>query len=200
MAKGTNMSNYGQILRIVAVMGITGATAACSGDTDSMMEHMTEGSAATMSHGPGTPGMEGMEMDSLVMRQHALEADSIVRDMRQHVQTLRQMPAAEWHAAMATHVPRVAGMLSMMDRHMREMDMGMGMGHEHMGDMMGMSAAEHGSMIDDMSALRSDAERLQTASAAEVMSSTPAHLDRLERMLDAMERSAAHMRNAGTMH
>lgn len=142
----------------------------------------------------------GMTMDAAAMQQHAQEADSIVGEMRQHTDELRRLAPDAWPARMDTHVPRVAGMLAMMDRHMREMNMGMGTAHEHAGEMMGMSAEEHTAMLAEMAALRADAETLQTATAAEVTQLMPAHLDRLERMLVMIERGASHMRDGAAMH
>jgi hypothetical protein len=113
--------------------------------------------------------------------------------LRAHVTDMRQLPQEQWHARMDTHAPLVARMLGMMDRHMREMDMGMDMDAAHMGDMMGMSAEDHEAMMSDMAALRTEVAQLQTAGPDEVRAQMPAHLDRLERMIEMMESSADHM-------
>lgn len=141
----------------------------------------------------GMEHMEGMESMEGMMARHAQEADSMTAVMRQHVQQMRQLPPEQWHDRMEEHVTRVSQMLNLMNRQMREMDMGMDMGHERMSEMMGMSGEEHRRMADEMQALRSDLEQLQTASGDQVRDRMPDHLDRLDRMLEMMERAAAHM-------
>ncbi|CAN5730950.1 hypothetical protein BH23GEM9_BH23GEM9_20380 [soil metagenome] len=175
---------------IIAVVAALAIGACSSGDSASEMD--------TADPTPPAGEHGGMAMDSAAMQQHAQEADSVVRAMRQHADRLRQLPPAEWPARMNDHVARVAGMLAMMDRHIREMNVGMGSGHEHMSEMMGMTAEDHTAMMAEMGALRADAETLQTATAAQVTQLMPAHLDRLERMLSMMERGAAHMRAGAT--
>jgi hypothetical protein len=137
--------------------------------------------------------MSGMDMDPAVMHRHAQEADSMVAAMRVHVQQMRQLSLDEQHARIGEHVSQISRMLSMTDRHMREMDHGMRMDDAHMGEMMGMSAEEHRHMMEQMGALRSEADRLQTASQAEIRQLMPDHLGRLELMIQMMERSAAHL-------
>jgi hypothetical protein len=171
--------------------GITAAvaavTVACAGD--SRPEPADTPSAAAQDaadHG-------SMQMDPAVMQRHAAEADSAVADVRQHVQRMRQLSAAQQHERIGEHTTRLAGLLNLMDNHMREMDMGMNMGDDHMGAMMGMSAEEHRQMMAEVQTLRSEAEALQVASAADVARQMPTHLQRLEGLLDMMSRSAAHM-------
>jgi copper/silver efflux system protein len=137
----------------------------------------------------GMPGMEGM------MQRHADEADAMGTSVRQHVQEMRQLPPEGWHDRMGEHVGQVSRMLSLMTRHMREMDMGMGMSDEEMGRMMGMTGEEHRRMMEDMQALRAEVETLQTASRDEVRERMPAHLDRLDRMADMLEASGRAMRD-----
>jgi len=145
--------------------------------------------------GTGMPGaMPGMQLDDAAMRRHAAEMDSMVVEMRQHVQEMRAAPPGEWHARMDQHAPRVSSMLGMMERQVREMDMGMNMSDAHMGQMMGMRQEEYRQMMEEMRVLRGEVEELQTAPEATVRERMPAHLDRLERMNAMMERSAAHMR------
>jgi hypothetical protein len=177
---------------IVAVVAAIGIAACASGDSAAETD--------TAASPPPAGEHAGMAMDSAAMQRHALEADSVVRAMRQHADQLRQLPPAEWPVRMNDHVARVAGMLAIMDRHMREMNMGMGSDQEHMSAMMGMTAEDHTAMMADMTALRADAETLQTATAAQVTQLMPAHLDRLERMLSMMERGAAHMGTGTNMH
>ncbi len=87
-------------------------------------------------------------------------------------------------------------MLGMMERQMREMDMGMGMDAAHMGEMMGIRGAEHETMLQEMTALRTESGQLQTATPEVVRAQMPAHLERLERMIEIMETSADHMGGA----
>jgi hypothetical protein len=177
--------------RLLAVLLIIPAAAACSGDSVAMADHDAAMSDAT--HGQPGHDMSSMQMDTAAMRRHAQEMDSIVTAMRPHVAAMRQQSAQQWHSQAGAHVTRVAGMLALIDRHMREMDMGMNMDDAHMGSMMGMEAADHTRMMDELKALRADAELLQTASAAEVARVMPAHLDRLDWMLGMMAQSGAHM-------
>lgn len=136
----------------------------------------------------GMPGMEGM------MQRHAQQADSMAAAMREHLLQMRQLPGDQWYDRMGEHVNRVSSMLGLMNRQMREMDMGMGLDDEAMGRMMGMSGEEHRRMMDDMQSLRTELEQLQTASPEQVRQRMPDHLDRLEDMVTMMEGSAQAMR------
>jgi hypothetical protein len=143
----------------------------------------------------GMHGMEGMHMDPGMMQRHAQEADTMASRMRQHVQQMRQLSPEQQHERMGEHVTHVSQMLGLMNRQMREMDMGMGMSDEQMGQMMGMSGEEHRRMMGQMQAIRTDVEQLQTASLPDVRQRMPAHLDRLDQMVRTMEQSAEHMRS-----
>jgi hypothetical protein len=182
--------------RIAAVLVATLVAAAGCAERDTA-------DADGMADRDGMPGMahEGMDMgmhgDTAAMRRHAEEADSVAREMRAHLQEMRALDPAARHDRIGDHTTRVARMLSMMDRHMREMGMGPGMDHGQMGEMMGMSAADHERMDAEMSAVRAEAEALQRASRDEVRERLPAHLDRLEALVSMMERAAASMRSRG---
>jgi hypothetical protein len=128
--------------------------------------------------------------NAAAMQRHAAEAKQMEERLRTHLQQMRRLSAEQQHARMGEHVSAVGQMLSMMDRHMREM--GMGAGHTHMGQMMGMSAAQHDQMMKEMQALRAEVEQMQTLPAAEVGRQMPAHLDRLERMLPMLQQCAGH--------
>jgi hypothetical protein len=95
---------------------------------------------------------------------------------------MRQLPPEQQHAQMGDHAARVSRMLGMMQRQDREMDMGMGM-----------SGEEHRRMMNEMQAVRAEAEALQTAPVGEVRARMPAHLDRLEALTRMVQRSAEHM-------
>jgi hypothetical protein len=182
--------------RTALVVLLASALAACGGASDGPPPSQDDAPATGMAGMEGMPArdMGAMQTDPATMRRHAQEMDSMVAEMRQHVQAMRQLEPDEWHARMGEHAPRVGGMLGMIDRQMREMDMGMGMGAEQMGRMMGMTAEEHRRMLDEMQTLRTEAEQIQTAPAAQLRERMPDHLDRLDRMMATMEQSAAHMR------
>lgn len=173
------------LMAVVIAAGCGGADApdeqAAVGDTNAMQGH-------------DMSAMGGMAMDTAVMRRHATEMDSLVNSMRAHIAAMRQVPANEWHTRMPEHAPMVAEMLSVIDRQMREMDMGMNMSDEHMGEMMGMSGEDHRTMMSEVEALRAEVGRLQTAGQADVAARMPAHLDRIEGLLERMAASADHMR------
>ena len=141
-------------------------------------------------------GMGGMQMEAGMMQRHAQEADSMASQIRQHIQQMRQLSPEQQHERMGEHVAEVSQMLSLMNRQMREMDMGMGMSDEQMGQMMGMSGEEHRQMMQQMQTIRTDVEQLQTAGPADVRNRMPEHLDRLERAVQMVEQSAQHMRSA----
>lgn len=193
------MSYSGRIAGIMVTAGIVITAAACGGGADSTMEADTAVADTGPPHGAGGHDMSAMQVDTALMRRHADQADSMAAETLQDVERLRRMAPGEWYARIDRHVPRVAAMLTMLDRHMREMDMGMGMADDEMGAMMGMSGAEHRAMLELMEALRDDAGKLQTAPAQEVAATMPAHLERLERLLAMLERGAAHMRGASGM-
>lgn len=142
----------------------------------------------------GTGGMNGMEAMT-GMQRHAEEADSMASVMRDRIRQMRGLSPEQWHDRMGEHVRQVSHMLSLVNRQMREMDMGMGMSDQQMGQMMGMTGEEHRRMMEDMQALRSGLEQLQTASRDDVREHMPDHLDRLERMVEMLEQSAGHMRS-----
>jgi hypothetical protein len=139
-------------------------------------------------------GMEGMQMDHGAMQRHAEELDRTTAQVRQHVGQMRQLPPEQQQERMGEHARQVSQMLGLVNRQMREMDHGMGMDDDHMGEMMGMTGEEHRRMMDEMGTLRAEAEQLQVAPLAEVRQRMPAHLDRLEQFTAMMERSAEHMR------
>jgi outer membrane murein-binding lipoprotein Lpp len=142
------------------------------------------------SHHASSAGASQHGHDAATMQRHAAEAKQMEERMRTHLQQMRGLSTQQQHARMGEHASAVGQMLSMMDRHMREM--GMGTGHTHMGQMMGMSRAQHDQMMKEMQALRAELERLQTLPAAEVGRQMPAHLDRLERMLPMLQQCAGH--------
>jgi hypothetical protein len=183
--------------RSVMILATAGLLGACggsgSGEADGEMMSDT-GMSGMEGHDMST--MDGMEMDPATMQRHAVEMDSMATELRAHVAALRQLPQAQWHARMDQHAPLVARMLGLMERQMREMDMGMGMDADHMGEMMGMTGDEHDAMLREMTALRTEVGQLQTASPDEVRAQMPAHLERLERMIEIMESSAEHMGGA----
>jgi hypothetical protein len=141
-------------------------------------------------------GMHGDDMDAM-MRRHAEEMDAAVDRMETQIGNMREAGAARWYELTVTHVREVSGFLSLMRRQMREMDMGMGMDDDHMGEMMGMSGAEHRETMTHMEEVGRDLERLQVGSQEEVRSVMPGHLDRLEHLVGMAERSAEHMRHVG---
>jgi hypothetical protein len=169
---------------------VTLGVAACGGGTDTPAADRD--TVAVVAPGPDTAPMHGagaMHTDAAMMERHAQEADSMAAAMRGHVQQMRQLSAEQQHDRIGAHVLRVSQMLNHMDRQMREM----GMGPEHTGEMMGMSDEDHRRMMEEMRTLRTEAERLQIATAAQLREQMPQHLDRLERMIRMMEQSAAHM-------
>lgn len=154
---------------------------------------MPMGDSMTGMQGHGMQGMDGMPGMARMMERHAEEADSMAALIREHARRMRDLPAEQWHARMGEHVAQVSQMLGLMNRQMREMDMGTGMSDERMGQMMGMTGEEHRRMMDRMQALRSELEQLQTASRDQVRDRMPAHLDTLEEMAGMLEKAAAHM-------
>lgn len=191
----------GMIIVLAGVMGsglwacAGGEETPPAGDVHGDMP-MGEGMEGMQGHGmQGMEGMHDMAGMSQMMKRHAEEADSMAAAIRDHVRQMRELPADQWHDRMGEHVGKVSQMLGLMNRHMREMGMGMDMSDERMGEMMGMSGEEHRRMMEDMQALRADLEQLQTASRDEVRDRMPGHLDALEEMAGMMEESAAHMRS-----
>lgn len=184
------MMTMKRTVALITTVVIASAAAACAGDADAPADD----AAATMD--TGSAG--GMQMDPAMMRRHADESDSAVVVMRQHVQEMRSLSPEEQHARVSEHTGRVAAMLTLLERHMREMDMGMNMSDEHMGAMMGKDAEGHRHMINEMQTLRAEAEALQIASPADVARQMPPHLERLEALLTSMEVSGAHMRRSGS--
>jgi hypothetical protein len=145
----------------------------------------------------GMEGMHGQDMDA-VMRRHAEEMEAAVERMETQIENMREAGANRWYELTVTHVREVSGFLSLMRRQMREMDMGTGMDDDHMGEMMGMTGAEHREMMTHMEEVGRDLERLQVGSREEVRTLMPDHLDRLEHLVEVAERSARHMHDAGT--
>jgi hypothetical protein len=128
--------------------------------------------------------------DSVLMRKHAAEMDSVMASVRTHTAAMKSAPA-EWPTRMSEHVQRVGGLLAMMQRHMSEMGMHASNGsHGHAGhsgghSMMG-GGADHSAMMTAAAQLRAELETLQTASSAELGASMPAHLQRVDEFLALM--------------
>jgi hypothetical protein len=184
------------VLRIALAMILCGGIAACGDRSDEFQPVEDTAPTATM---PGMEGMPGagpgaMGMDPAMMERYSQGMDSTAAEMRRHVQEMRAAPPEQWHARMQERAPQATEMLGMMDRHMRGTAMGMGMTQEQMAARMGMSAEERSQMLDEIQALREEAERFRTAPEAEVRQQMPAHLDRMERMIQRMEQAAAQMR------
>lgn len=187
---------------LVGVLGLGLMVTACDGRDESPPMQDTSGGmpSGQQEVREGMQGMEGMEgmaemhMDRGMMQRHAQEADAMASGMRQHIQQMRQLSPEQQHERMGEHVAQVSLMLGLMNRQMREMDMGMGMSDEQMGQMMGMSGDQHRRMMEEMQAIRADVEQLQTASLPEVRQRMRTHLDRLEQLVATMDQSAEHMR------
>lgn len=177
---------------LTALLGLVIATAACD-SRDAAPPAGEQPAMEGMGGMEGMPGMEGMAQPGSMQR-HANELDEMAARMLQHIEQMRQLSADAQHERMGEHVTQVSQMLSIMNRQMREMDMGMGMSDEQMGRMMGMTGEEHRRMMEEMAALRAEVEQLQTASRAEVPGRMPPHLERLERAVQMLESSAAAMR------
>jgi hypothetical protein len=177
---------------MTATLAFAVALAACGGGGEPHAMDDRQQGMPGMEGGHG--GMEGMQMDHGVMQRHAEELDGMTAQVRQHVQQMRGLPPEQQQERMGEHARQVSQMLGLVNRQMREMDHGMGMDDDHMGEMMGMTGEEHRRMMDEMGTLRAEVEQLQVAPVAEVRQRMPAHLDRLEQFTARMERSAEHMR------
>jgi hypothetical protein len=191
------------------VLGITVLAAlglgACGqqGETHHMMEGEQHAAPAGEGHAHGPAHAH----DSNMMERHGAEATQMGQRVREHLKQVRKFSADEQYARIGEHASLVGQMLSMMDRHMREMGMHGGQdghdghmmghghgghgGHGHEGHMM-MGAEDHDRMMAEMRTLRAEVETLQTAAAGEVARVMPAHLDRLEGMLPMLEQCASH--------
>jgi hypothetical protein len=170
-----------------AVLGIVLAAtvAACSPHGES--QHILDAAQAPSPAGAHGSGMHHGH-DAGMMQRHAEEAGKMVAEMRGHLEQMRQLTPPQQHERMAEHATRVAAMLSMMDRHMREM----GSNHGQMAQMMGMHAEQHRRATEAMQVLRTELEQLQSAPVSELAARMPAHLDRLAEMLPMMEQCASH--------
>jgi len=142
---------------------------------------------------PPPPVMErttDADRDVMMLR-HADEMEAAVERMETQIGSMREAGADRWYELTVTHVREVSGFLSLMRRQMREMEMGMDA--EHMGEMMGMTGAEHREMTTHMEEVGRDLERLQVGSQEEVRTLMPEHLDRLDRLVEMTGRSAEQM-------
>jgi hypothetical protein len=189
LAGGAMRSSQKVVAMLVAVVvAAAGCAERETADTDTMADH--DGMTGMAHDGMGM----GMHGDTAAMRRHADEAEAAAREMRAHLDEMRALEPAARHERIGDHTQRVAGLLSLMDRHMREMGMSPDMDHGQMGEMMGMSGEDHERMGAEMRAVRAEAEALQRASRDEVRQQLPAHLDRVEGLVGMMERAAASMR------
>lgn len=137
---------------------------------------------------PGMQGMQGagMQMDSAMMRRHMQEADSMMARVRADVEEMRRLSPEQWQARLPDHLSMMDSMHAMMQRHMSE-EGGAMQHHQHMGEGMGMSGEMHGRMMGELQAIHAETDALRDASSAEVRERMPAHLERIERMLQMME-------------
>lgn len=164
---------------IIAVTGTAALLGACGPSNEAAMER------------DETAAAHAMTMDSATMRRHMQEMDSATAVVRAHVTALRGRTAEQWHSGMADHVRTVGGMLSMMDRHMREMGMHAEGAHAQHGAGQGgmMHGDAHAEMMTAATRLREELGTLQTADRAAVAAAMPAHLDRVDAFLALIHRN-----------
>lgn len=147
-----------------------------------------------------------MDPDRAMIQRWAEELERDASQIREQIETMRQLAPQQWYTRMNEHADLVTGMLDRMERRMEEMGQrggmgmgGMGMAIGDVGRLMGMSAEGHQAMLGLMQSLREDMQQLRGAPAAEVMERMPGQLARLEEMAGMMEESVAHMRSMGGM-
>jgi hypothetical protein len=182
------MNKKSTIVPSLAILLVGTVLAGCGRDTEAPPQRESMPPAGEM-------GMGGMHEDTAMMHRHGQEMDEMAATMRQHMQSMQEMQPEHMHERMDEHASTIDRMNTMMDRQMQERQMGRGMDHDAMGRMMGISAEEHQQMVDEMRTLHSEAEQLRAASPDEVRQRMPGHMDRMQRMLQMMERSATHMQN-----
>jgi len=176
---------------MMVLLGV--ALAACGADSRGPAAAHHTDSDQGAAGGVSGHGMGGTHMTRTAMHQHVREAEAMLAVMRPHLQEMRQLSPAQQHDRMGEHLSLVSRMQGMMEQHMRDMGHGMGTDHEHMTGASGMRPEDHRQMKEQMRTLRSQIERLQIASRAEVGQQMPQHLDHLEEMLRHMENGARHM-------
>jgi hypothetical protein len=133
--------------------------------------------------------------DPAVVRQHADALDAASARIRAHVHDMRGLLPAEWRAAMDEHVREVDAFLATADRAMEALDVPAAAHDDRVGALMGTTADEHRRMMDDMAALRAEAQELRGATVDELRDRMAPHLSRLARFADQLERAAEHMRS-----
>lgn len=132
------------------------------------------------------------QADPEMLRRHAVEAEQMVAETREHLGFMWRLPPREVPGHAGEHARRVEALVETIERQTREMDRGMGMGEARMGEMMGIRADQYRLLREEMQIARAEAAELQTASEPQVREQLRGHLDRLARILDTLEASAAH--------
>jgi hypothetical protein len=133
--------------------------------------------------------------DPAVVRHHGEVLDAAATRIRAHVHDMRGLLPAEWRAALDEHAREVDALLSTADRAMEALDVPAAEHDDRVGALMGTTAEEHRRMMDDMAALRAEAQELRGATVDELRDRMAPHLSRLARFADQLERAAAHMRS-----
>ncbi|CAN5794311.1 hypothetical protein BH23GEM7_BH23GEM7_21610 [soil metagenome] len=137
------------------------------------------------------------EADAEMMQRHASEANVVVREVREHINFMWRLPPREVPAHAGMHASHVEALVETIERQTREMDAGVGMDEERRGEMMGIRADQYRLLREEMQLARAEAGELQNASEAEVRERLRGHLDRLARIVETLEASAAHMGRVG---
>lgn len=132
------------------------------------------------------------QADPEMLRRHASAADQMVAEMRQHVNFMWRLPPRDVPAHAEEHDSRVEGLIGMLEEQIREMDREMGMEAEQMGELLGIRADQYGVLQEEMRIARAEAMELRTATETQIRERIRGHLDRLDRILDTIESSAAH--------
>ena len=130
---------------------------------------------------------EGARMEESVMiyddamkQRHADEADALVSEARAHIASMRTAGAAQWSRRTGPHADLVVRITRAVDRQMRERDMNMNMADERNGEAMGISGAEYRAMREQLRALRTEAQALETAGHMRAGVQFEARAERLE--------------------
>ncbi len=135
-----------------------------------------------------------MIYDDAMKQRHADEADAIATEAQAHIAAMRTAGAAQWPKRTGQHADMVVRITSIVDRQMRERDMGMNMADERNGEAMGISGAEYRRIREQLRALRAEAKVFRNTGKADVRQLMGPHLEQLEGFVAMTAKSAAYMR------
>lgn len=126
------------------------------------------------------------------LQQRASDADRLAAETRQHINAMWQLPPGEVPAHLGEHARRVTELAEFIRDYVDAAPSG-GADDIGRGEFLGIRDDQLRLLRDEMQTAQAEAAELQNAAEAEIRARLRGHLDRLARVTDVLEASAAHL-------